>query len=87
MPNAYSKDDIRAGLVEIFAAVLEIDASEVDDALSPDTCETWDSLRHMQLCTAIDETFGIALDMEKQIEILNFDLAVETVLEELSAKD
>jgi acyl carrier protein len=80
------KEDIRVELVEIFSTVLEIDPAKVNEALSPDNCDNWDSLRHMQLCTAIDETFGIALDMEKQIEILNFDLAVETVLEEVSGK-
>jgi len=85
MPKV-NKENIRAELVEIFSAVLEIDSAEVNETLSPDNCESWDSLRHMQICTAIDETFGIALDMEKQIEILNFDLAVETVLEEMSGK-
>ncbi|MDF1749675.1 MAG: acyl carrier protein [Alphaproteobacteria bacterium] len=80
------KEDIRAELVEIFSTVLEIDPSEVNEALSPDNCENWDSLRHMQLCTAIDESFGIALSMKKQIEILNFDLAIETVLEEVCGK-
>lgn len=83
MAQSMSETEIRAALVEIFAAVLEIDPAEIVDDLSPDTCEKWDSLRHMQICTAIDETFGIELDMAKQVEILTFDLAVETVKEEL----
>lgn len=82
----WSKPEIRSALVEIFSVVLEISEGEVSDDLSPDTSRNWDSLRHIHICTAIDETFGTALDISKQVEILTFDLAVETVAEELGAE-
>ena len=71
---------VKRSLVDIFATVLGIPEAAVTDDLSPDTCMTWDSLRHIQLCTAIDQSFGIALDITQQVEMLNFGLAVDTVL-------
>ncbi len=35
--------------------------------------------------TAIDETFGLALTFEQQMEALTFDLAIEVVQEAISA--
>ncbi|MDW3206344.1 MAG: acyl carrier protein [Alphaproteobacteria bacterium] len=84
MAQKMSEAEIRQVLVEIFSEVLGIKTESVTDDLSPDNCENWDSLRHMQICTAIDESFEIALDMSTQVEILTFDLAVETVKAELS---
>ncbi|MEZ5670391.1 MAG: hypothetical protein R3F55_23755 [Alphaproteobacteria bacterium] len=83
MTQQWTKAGIRAALVEVFSLVLDMPEAEVADELSPDSCRNWDSLRHIQLCTAIDETFGLSLDVAKQVEILTFDLAVETVAEEL----
>ena len=72
-------------LVEIFAMVLGLPESEIKDELSPDNCATWDSLRHIQLCTAIDQSFDIALDITQQVEMLNFGLALDTVLNALGS--
>ena len=80
------EQEIRNGLTHIFSTVLRIPEDEITDELSPDTCENWDSLRQIQLCIAIDETFGLTLDITKQIEILNFRIAVLTVIEELDAR-
>ena len=78
-----SAESVETKLREIFATVLDLPAEEVVDSLSPDTCAKWDSLHHIHLVSAIDETFSIELTFEQQIEILNFDLAVEVVREAL----
>jgi acyl carrier protein len=46
-------------VLEIVAAVLNVDPSRLDAASSADTIATWDSLRHVQLVLAIEEAFGI----------------------------
>ena len=79
MVGVIRSTEVRRSLVEIFATVLGVPETAVTDDLSPDTCATWDSLRHIQLCTAIDQSFGIALDITQQVEMLNFGLAVDTV--------
>ncbi len=78
-------NDVEARLKEIFAVILEIPEDQVVRELSPDICKTWDSLRHIHLMTAIDETFGVALTFEQQMEALTFDLAIEVVQEAMSA--
>jgi acyl carrier protein len=79
-----NRQKVTAHLTEIFAAVLQLPAGSIDPTLSPDTCEMWDSLHHLHLMSAIDETFAFHLDMEQQVEILTFDLAVEIVCEALA---
>lgn len=74
-------DATEQSLREIFATVLEIPLDEVVPSLSPDSCANWDSLRHIHLVSAIEETFGVKLTVEQQLEIMNFDLAVEVVRE------
>jgi acyl carrier protein len=66
--------EVREQLREIFTAVLDLRSDEVVSDLSPDSCERWDSLHHIHLVNAIQETFGISLDVEQQVEILTFEL-------------
>ncbi len=73
-------------LREIFAVVLDLPNERIVPELSPDTCASWDSLQHIHLVSAIDETFGIELPVEAQIEMMTFDLTVDVVREAISAK-
>lgn len=81
-----SADDVHERLVEIFAVVLKQPPESVTKDLSPDSCETWDSLHHVHLVSAIDEVFGITLTFEQQMEILTFDLALDVVREAVAGK-
>jgi acyl carrier protein len=51
-------------LKDVFATVLEIDRSIIDESLSTKTLPEWDSLRHMNLIIAIEEEFGISIEDE-----------------------
>lgn len=75
---------IEEQLREIFATVLEIPPEEITSDLNPDGCEKWDSLNHIHILTAIDQSFGIALELEAQMEIMSFELAIDVVAEELN---
>jgi len=48
-------------LLNIFAEVLKIDISSLNDESSPDNTEKWDSLNAMKLVVAIEEAFNIEL--------------------------
>ncbi len=74
-------ESIAVRLKEIFSVVLEISVADIGPELSPDSCEKWDSLRHIHLMNAIDESFCITLSLEQQMEALTFDLALEVVTE------
>ena len=75
------ESNLKETIRQIFATVLQLSPQEISPELSPDTCERWDSLNHIHLVNAINETLEIDLSVEQQVEILNFDLALEVVSE------
>jgi acyl carrier protein len=66
---------------EVMAKVFDIEADIIGDDASPDNIPNWDSLRHMNLVLALEETFHIELTEEQSVEILNYQL-IKAVLKE-----
>lgn len=52
----------RALVVGLLADILELEVDEIRDDLSAETCETWDSIRHVSVILAIEEAFGVLFD-------------------------
>lgn len=52
-------------LRDLIAEMLDMPASEINLDTSRDSTSTWDSLNHLQLITALEREFGIALSMEE----------------------
>ena len=48
----------------IVSTILSIPEDQVNDDLSPDTIETWDSLNHINLIGALEQEFGLTLPAE-----------------------
>ena len=44
----------------VMASIFKVDISEIDENISPDTLENWDSLGHMNLIVALEEEFDTA---------------------------
>lgn len=66
----------RFKLIDIISTLLEIDAEKVSDETSPETITQWDSLNHVNICTAVSEEFSISMTVEEMTSIRNFgDLA------------
>jgi len=57
----------------IVADVLDLDADTVNGDLSPGDTESWDSMTHLTLVTAIEGELGIKFTMEEvqSVECLN----------------
>ena len=66
-------------LKAVFSAVLDVPLAQVGPALSPQTCEKWDSLNQIHLISAIEEEFGIEIDFGDQMRLLSFAVALEIV--------
>jgi acyl carrier protein len=49
-----------SSLSSIVAEVLGITEAEVADEVSPATCGTWTSLRHVQLLAATEREYGVS---------------------------
>ena len=63
----------------IMAAVLEIDAEQINSASSPDTIENWGSLRHMNLVVALEEEFDVEFDDEEIADLMDFNGIIESL--------
>jgi acyl carrier protein len=61
---------LRESVYQMFADVLGVEASALNDSLSRDEFEAWDSLGHIRLVSEIESKFEISLNVE-QIESLH----------------
>ncbi|WP_067217196.1 acyl carrier protein [Marinomonas gallaica] len=62
-------------LVATFATSLNIEASQVVDALEYNTIPQWDSVAHMVLVAALEKEFDVMLDMDDIIEMSSVKIA------------
>ena len=58
----------------VMASVFEVDSSQINSDTSPDTLESWDSLKHMNLILALEEEFGVEFDDDDITNMINFNL-------------
>jgi acyl carrier protein len=68
-------------LKQIISSVFKVDISTINNETSPDSIESWDSLNHLNLVLALEEGFQVIFTEEQTVEILNYDLIVETLKE------
>ena len=57
---------------EIFEIVLEIKI-ENESTISVDQTEEWDSIKHLQLMSTIEDEFGIKLNDEDLLSLTSFE--------------
>jgi acyl carrier protein len=48
-------------LKSLFAAVLDVESSSLDDTTSPASLDRWDSLAHVELMTTVEEAYDVIL--------------------------
>ncbi len=77
---------MKSKIKNIMASVFEVSVDDINDDSSPDTIENWDSLRHMNLITVLEEEFDIRFNDEQITEMMNFNLIIYTVNEVLGTK-
>lgn len=71
----------KSRLVDVVAATLDLSTDQVDDSLSSETNEAWDSVHHLMLILAVEEAFGIEFGESELVNLTNFPsllAAVET---------
>jgi acyl carrier protein len=56
-------------LREVLSGILETDNISENDSV--ETIRTWDSVRHLRLVLAIEETFGITFDAAEIPELIS----------------
>ena len=67
--------------MEIVAELFELDPAAVDDALTPEDVELWDSMNHLRLVSAVEEEFQIKLSM-REIESIRSLATLRALIEQ-----
>lgn len=73
-----------AMLKQVMANVLEVPVETIGPDASTDTIPTWDSLKHMNLVLALEQSFGVEIPDEDAAEITSYAL-IKVVLQDLTA--
>lgn len=66
-------------LKQAFADALGVDVNSITDALQYNAVQQWDSVGHMALIAAIEQTFDILIDTDDVIDMSSFAKAKEIV--------
>ena len=77
------KTNISDRIKNVMSAVFGISNEEINDESSPDTIESWDSLKHMNLVVSLEEEFNVEFTDDNIIELINMKLIMAVLLEKL----
>ena len=81
-----SNNNFESRLKTLLADLLFIPVDEIDDDLSPETSNSWDSVFHMNMVMAIEAEFEIQFNESQIVEMMNYELIRETLKEKLQLK-
>jgi acyl carrier protein len=70
---------IREQVKDIMAAIFSIEPGDIGPDSSLDTIERWDSLQHVNLMMALEQEFGIRIEVEDAVEMTSFPAVCETI--------
>lgn len=71
---------------KIFCDALGVAESEINDETAYDSFEPWDSLKHLEIISKLEEEFGIEIEMNDIIAMETFKKAKEIVQKYLDKK-
>lgn len=78
-----NRTEIYAKLTEVFCDVFDDNELILRDDMTADDIDEWDSLTHISLIAAIEDTFEIRFDMKHVITLKNVGELVD-VIEEMT---
>jgi acyl carrier protein len=66
-------------LKKAFAKGLNLEIDQVNDGMTYQAIENWDSIGHMSLIASIEDTFDIMLSTNDVIDLSSFEKAKEII--------
>lgn len=69
--------DLEQMVLKCFAEAVGVDATSDKSKIIYNEIPGWDSVAHMALVAALEESFDCMLDMDDIIDMSNYDKAVE----------
>ncbi|MDR1310625.1 MAG: acyl carrier protein [Burkholderiaceae bacterium] len=73
--------DIADTVKKIMAETFRVDPSDIQDSVTMDEIDTWDSLTHMELVANLESTLGIVFDGD-EIADMSSVLAIQKLVVE-----
>ena len=73
------KSQVEQRVREILADLLRTSAKEINEGTGFDRTPGWDSTNHVNLVVALEEEFGISLDVPEIERMVTFRAVVQTV--------
>jgi acyl carrier protein len=73
-------DRVKAIVADLFL----VPAEQIGSESSPETIVMWDSMQHLNLALAVEQTFGIQLSPEDIASMKNVGMIVEVITGKLS---
>ena len=68
-------------LKNVMSSVFGIPKNDIRNDASPDTIDSWDSLKHMNLIVAIEEEFKIEFDDDEAFKMTNYEKIISVIKE------
>ena len=65
-------DNIDARIKQIFCEELGLAETAVNDTTAYDSTDAWDSLKHLQLVSRLEEEFGVEFPVDDVIDMSTF---------------
>ena len=79
--SALSRGDIKGSMKDrlriIIGNIFDIPIEEINEEISPNNCEKWDSLNQLVLLTAIEEEFEVEFSYEEVLKIADFKSIID----------
>lgn len=70
-------------LKKVLSQILRVPQNEITSNSSPDNISSWDSLQHMNIMLALEQSFGVSFTDEEIVESLSYEIILETLNEKL----
>ena len=80
------KNNIEDRIKNVMSIVFNVPVSVIDENASPDSIESWDSLKHMNLIIALEEEFNIKIPDVEVANILTYKLILYIINEILTSR-
>jgi len=76
-----TRNDVFEQLTEVFQDVFDDDTLILQDTTTADDIEDWDSLTHISLMAAVEDSFDIRFDMKQVIALKNVGELVDAIMQ------
>ena len=78
-------DDLLIKIQEAFHKAFGVDAQTISLETTPSEVPSWDSVGHLELASALEQSFGINLDVDDLMEMENVREIVRVIKSKLGA--